>query len=209
MPNRFCSFSENGWLIAPNGITIHDNWAREGFAEMLPTDYAFPGDEIPAAVSSIPKISGAKWNRPADIRLPAIEARQTGLDKDGLLQADEKPSLMKPDYEISIRESDNAGTIFDLLKRIPGLRVTFDALSNTYKVYFIENNTHINGDSQFDNSVALMLDNVFYSGGDTVIPMLNALTVRDVKSISAVRYGNSAAFGARGANGTLIITTNK
>lgn len=211
LPNRYCSFSENGWLITPNGITIHDTWAREGFAEMLPTDYSFPGDEIPATISAIQKISVAQWNGSAKIQLPAIETQQIALDQEGLIHTDEKPAqtLVKPDYELSIHESDHSGTIFDLLKRIPGLRVTFDGASNSYKVRFIENNTNINADSQYDNSVALMLDNVFYSGGDTVIPILNTLTVGDVKSISAVRYGNLAAFGARGANGTLIITTNK
>lgn len=87
--------------------------------------------------------------------------------------------------------------------------MTFDVASNTHKVHFVENNTNLNANASFDNTVALMLDNVFHSGADTVIPILNSMTVRDVKSISAVRYGNSAAFGARGANGILIISTNK
>jgi len=39
--------------------------------------------------------------------------------------------------------------------------------------------------------------------------ILNNLNVRDIKSLGAVKYGNSAAFGARGANGTLVIVTNK
>jgi hypothetical protein len=212
LPNMYCTFTENGWLISPNGITIHDTWAREGFAEMLPIDYRLPSaDASIKPIASIQTVSAPRWSTPVQIKLPAIESQQTQLDKQGLIQSGESQAmeLVKPDYTVSVSESDNSGSIFDLLKRIPGLRVTFDAASNNYKVHFIENNANINANASFDNTVALMLDNVFYSGAETVIPILNTLTVRDVKSVSAVRYGSSAAFGARGANGALIITTNK
>lgn len=212
LPNLYCSFTENGWLIAPNGITIHDAWAREGFAEMLPIDHPLPGDTAPhTPVALIQNTNQAKETITTDLKLPAIESQQTLLNKEGLIQNAGKKDdgLVKPDYVLSIGESDNSGSVFDLLKRIPGLRVTFDAASNTHKVHFVENNTNLNANASFDNTVALMLDNVFYSGADTVIPILNSMAVRDVKSISAVRYGNSAAFGARGANGILIISTNK
>ncbi len=212
LPNLYCTFTDNGWLIAPNGITIHDAWAREGFAEMLPIDHPLPDDTMPRApVTLIQNANPAKETITTDLKLPAIESQQTHLNKEGLIQsaAKQDDGLVKPDYVVPISESDNSGSVFDLLKRIPGLRVTFDAASNSYKVHFVENNTNLNANAGFDNTVALMLDNVFYSGADTVIPILNSMTVRDIKSISAVRYGNSAAFGARGANGILIISTNK
>lgn len=212
LPNLYCSFTENGWLLTPNGITIHDTWAREGFAEMLPTDYPIPENETPrTSVALIPNAGGATQTAATNLKLPAIEAQQTLLDKEGLIQTAENKDhgLVKPDYVLTISESDHSGSVFDLLKRIPGLRVTFDAASNTYKVHFIENNTNINANANFDNTVALTLDNVFYSGADTVIPILNSLTVRDIRSISAIRYGSSAAFGARGGNGVLVIATNK
>ncbi|WP_188937622.1 TonB-dependent receptor [Dyadobacter endophyticus] len=210
LPNAYCLFTDNGWLVTPNGITIHDAWAREGFAEMLPIDHPLPGDDTPQTpVASIQNTRQVKET--ADLKLPTIESQQTLLDKEGLLQpaAKQDDGLVKPDYVLSVSESDNSGSVFDLLKRIPGLRVTFDGASNTYKVHFTENNTNINASGSFDNTVALMLDKVFYSGAETVVPILNSLTVRDIKSISAVRYGNSAAFGARGSNGILVITTNK
>lgn len=213
LPNFSCTFTENGWLVAPNGITIHDAWAREGFADMLPIDYPLPKkqDEVPPApVALIPNTGQAKETAATDLKLPAIEAQQTLLDKEGLIQVGDKESdgLVKPDYVLPVSESDNSGTVFDLLKKIPGLRVTFDAASNTYKVHFIENNTNLNASASFDNTVALLLDKVFYSGADTVIPILNSLTVRDIKSVSAIRYGSSAAFGARGGNGILVINTH-
>jgi hypothetical protein len=212
LPNLYCSFTDSGWLITPNGITIHDAWAREGFAEMLPIDHPLPEDATPRKpVSAIQNVNQVTETITKDLKLPAIESQQTLLDKGGLIQpaAKQNDDLVKPDYVLSISESDNSGSVFDLLKRIPGLRVTFDAASNSQKVHFVENNTNLNANTNFDNTVALMLDNVFYSGADTVIPILNSMTVRDIKSISAVRYGNSAAFGARGANGILIISTNK
>ena len=212
LPNLYCSFTDSGWLITPNGITIHDAWAREGFAEMLPIDHPLPEDATPRTpVSAIQNANQVTETITKDLKLPAIESQQTLLDKGGLIQpaAKQNDDLVKPDYVLSISESDNSGSVFDLLKRIPGLRVTFDAASNSQKVHFVENNTNLNANTNFDNTVALMLDNVFYSGADTVIPILNSMTVRDIKSISAVRYGNSAAFGARGANGILIISTNK
>ena len=212
LPNLYCSFTENGGLLTPNGITIHDAWAREGFAEMLPIDFSIPENEtVPTQVALIQTTGPAVTAGVPDLKLPAIETQQTQLDKEGLIQPEGKKDdgLVKPDYTLSISESDNSRSVFDLLKKIPGLRVTFDAASNSYKIHFIENNTNIHANADFDNTVALMLDNVFYSGAETVIPILNALTVRDIKSISAVRYGNSAAFGARGGNGILLITTHK
>lgn len=212
LPNIYCTFTENGWLISPNGITIHDTWAREGFAEMLPIDYQLPAAGASLQpIASIQTVKAQQWNTPPQIKLPAIESQQTQLDKQGLIQNAENQAmgLVKPDYVLSISEGDNSGSIFDLLKKIPGLRVTFDPASNTYKIHFIENNANINASSSFDNTVALLLDNVFYSGAETVIPIINSLTVRDVRSISAIRYGSSAIFGARGGNGTLIINTNK
>ncbi len=210
-PNQYCTFTENGWLIAPNGITIHDAWASEGFAEMLPIDYLLPESEIIIPpIALIEYLGKAKWNAPAEIKLPDVEIQQTILNKEGLLQVDSKQNraLVTPDYVLSIDETDHSGSIFDLLKRIPGMRVTYDDKSNNYSIHFVENNTNISANSSFDNTVALMLDNVFYSGAGTVVPMLNALNVRDLKSISAVRYGNSAGFGSRGGNGILIIETN-
>ena len=213
LPNFSCTFTENGWLVAPNGITIHDTWAQEGFADMLPIDYPLPQnqDEAPTTpVVLLPNAGQVKETATTDLKLPAIEAQQTLLDKEGLIQTGDKASdgLVRPDYVLPVSESDNSGTIFDLLKRIPGLRVTFDAASNTHKVHFIENNANINASASFDNTVALLLDKVFYSGADTVIPILNSLTVRDIKSVSAIRYGSSAAFGARGGNGVLVINTH-
>lgn len=212
LPNRYCSFTENGWLLTPNGITIHDNWAREGFAEMLPIDYPLPDEAVPSTpVTLLQSVAQMQGTIAPDLKLPVIETQQTSLDKEGLIQIAGKPdeAIIKPDYTLSIGESDHSGSVFDLLKRIPGLRVTFDAASNTYKVHFIENNANLKASSDFDNTVALVLDKVFYSGADAVIPILNSLTVRDIKSISAIRYGNAAAFGARGGNGVLVIETSK
>jgi hypothetical protein len=39
--------------------------------------------------------------------------------------------------------------------------------------------------------------------------ILNSLNVQDIKELGAIKYGNSAAFGSRGANGTIVITTKK
>ncbi|MCF0042132.1 TonB-dependent receptor [Dyadobacter fanqingshengii] len=212
LPNQYCTFTENGWLIAPNGITIHDAWASEGFAELLPIDYLPPeSDTVIPSIALIQHSGKVKWDAPAETKLPNVEIQQTILDKEGLLQADFKldTALVTPDYVVSINETDRSGSIFDLLKRIPGLRVTYNERSNEYRVHFVENNANISADSNFDNTVALLLDNVFYSGASTVVPMLNSINVSDLKSISAVRYGSSAGFGSRGGNGTLIVQTKK
>lgn len=84
LPNLYCSFTENGWLIAPNGITIHDAWAREGFAEMLPIDHPLPGDTAPhTPVALIQNTNQAKETITTDLKLPAIESQQTLLNKEG------------------------------------------------------------------------------------------------------------------------------
>ena len=212
LPNFSCTFTENGWLVSSNGITIHDTWAREGFADMLPIDYPVPIDEVPQTpVVLIQSAGQVKETINADLKLPAIEAQQTLLDKEGLIQTTDNQGdgLARPDYVLPISESDNSGSIFDLLKKIPGLRVTFDPASNTHKVHFIENNANLSASTSFDNTVALLLDRVFYSGADAVLPILNSLTVRDIKSIAAIRYGSAAAFGAQGGNGVLVINTRQ
>lgn len=212
LPNRYCTFNENGWLLAPNGITIHDAWASEGFADMLPIDYVLPGSEIHTQPIAMVMHSGeVKRNAPAEIKLPDIDIQQTIFNKESLVLDETKQhnELIKPDYVLSLSENDYAAPIFDLLKRIPGLRITYDEKSNNYRVHFVENNANINASVNFDNTVALMLDNVFYSGADMVVSTLNTLNTRDIKTISAVRYGNSAGFGARGGNGTLVIETKK
>jgi hypothetical protein len=211
LPNRYSAFSRSGWLTLPNGIVIHDFWAKEGFSSLLPTNYTIPGVIDLVTINSVELIRRPEREITTAPKLPVIESQQIVLDKEGMVRMEgtEADMLVKPDYVITLTESDNAYSVFDLLKRIPGLRVVFDAFTNTYKVHFIESNTNIRADRDYDNTVALLLDNVFYSGSETVLAMLNSLAVRDIKTIGAVRYGNSAGFGARGGNGTVIITTNK
>jgi hypothetical protein len=211
LPNRYAAFSGNGWLVRPNGITIHDFWAKEGLSSLLPTNYAVITVDVLTLVNPLAVIRQPKEDVAPVLKLPEIETQQIVLNKEGMVRMEgtEGNMLVKPDYLIALTESDNSYSVFDLLKRIPGLRVTFNAFTNTYKVYFIENNTNINADRSYDNTVALLLDNVFYSGSETVLGMLNSLAVRDIRSIGAIRYGNGAAFGTRGGNGTVVISTNK
>jgi hypothetical protein len=77
-----------------------------------------------------------------------------------------------------------------------------------YQIHFRSTNTNLGGGGG-SLTPALLFDGNFIDDEGTVMNILNSLTVRDIKSLGAVKYGNSAAFGARGANGTIVIVTNK
>jgi hypothetical protein len=73
-----------------------------------------------------------------------------------------------------------------------------------YRIHFRSTNTNLGGGGG-TITPALLYDGNFIDEESTVMNILNNLSVIDIKSLGAVKYGNSAAFGARGANGTIVI----
>lgn len=223
LPNSYFNFTANGWLSKPNGITIRGFWGDEGFANMLPEDYFIDEDnqqintltndkdivkqESNSITSNQTAVTAPKSFKPDTLTLKNTATQGIVYDKEAIAQEEKKEfAIVSNDITVKISESDQNLSVFDLLRRIPGLMVT--NVQGQYQIHFRSTNTNLGGGGG-SLTPALVYDGTFIDDESTVMNILNNLNVRDIKSLGAVKYGNSAAFGARGANGTLVIETNK
>ncbi len=231
--NFHATFGENGWLSKPNGILIQGYWGHEGFANMLPDDYfsedfqkrdsTLAQNDIRAIASTTletqpeiqpvdlpsPHLIASKGFKTDSIATKEISVQGVIYDSNPTAELSEErpiPQLVSNDINVKISESDYNLTIFDLLRRIPGLMVINE--QGQYRIHFRSTNTNLGGGGG-SITPALLLDGNFIDDESTVMNLLNNFSVRDIKSLGAIKYGNSAAFGARGGNGTIVIITNK
>lgn len=213
--HSYASFTKNGWLSRPNGILIQGYWGREGFSNMLPEDY-FP-DNLPQEDSTFAE-NGVQIITPQTIVPKSFKtdsvskniiAQDILYDKSPVAEVKEEKkefAIVSNDINVKISESDANLSIFDLLRRIPGMVVT--NVLGSYQIHFRGTNTSLGGRGG-SLTPALVLDGTFMDDEETVMNILNSLNVSEIKSLGAVKYGNSAAFGSRGGNGTIVITTKK
>jgi len=207
---NYSAFTETGWLSKPNGILIRGYWGAEGMANLLPDDYA-PQTQIfetlPPLETNASKIAFKGFE--VDSIKSEVRIQGTNFNKKEVAELTEErtiPQIVSNDITVKISESDQNLTVFDLLRRIPGLMVINEL--GQYRIHFRSTNTNLGGGGG-SLTPALLYDGNFIDDESTVMNILNNLNVRDIKSLGAVKYGNSAAFGARGANGTIVIVTNK
>lgn len=214
LPNGYLSFNENGWITSPNGMTMYDFWGQEGFANLLPNDY-IPTDAPPVdSLTTLKPIALKSQSLPMNFATQQIQwsirqsmnaAQGASYQRKVSPQLEEKQTLVNLDYEVKIEERDNSYTVFELLRRIPGLKVVFDG--SGYSIAFSGNNTNVDGSG--NSTPALEIDGQFSDNSQFVIETLSSLSVRQIKRIGVVKYGNSAAYGARGSKGIIIIQTAK
>lgn len=211
--NKFAGFTANGWLSRPNGILIQGYWGHEGFSNMLPEDY-FPEhfqERDSTLISTELSVNEIKTIAPKTFKADTITFNSTiqGViyDKTNKVSEEKKEfAIISNDINVKITESDGNLSIFDLLRRIPGLMVI--NVLGQYQIHFRSTNTNLGGGGG-SITPALVLDGTFMDDEETVMNILNSLNVQDIKELGAVKYGNSAAFGSRGANGTIVIVTKK
>ncbi|WP_435356517.1 carboxypeptidase-like regulatory domain-containing protein [Emticicia sp. SJ17W-69] len=213
--HSYAGFTKNGWLAKPNGILIQGYWGREGFSNMLPEDY-FPDNfeqkdstDIESKVLEIPLQAIAPKVYKTDSVAKTIIAQDILYDKSPIAEIKEEKkefAIVSNDIDVKISDSDINLSIFDLLRRIPGLMVT--NVLGSYQIHFRGTNSSLGGPSG-PLTPALVLDGTFMDDEGTVMNILNSLNVSDIKSLGAVKYGNSAAFGSRGGNGVIVINTKK
>lgn len=208
LTNKYAVFTENGWLSKPNGILVKGFWGKEGFSNLLPDDY-FPEftqkTEEQLASNGIAPLAPKFYK--ADTLTKELRFQGIIYDNTPIAQEEKKEfAIVSSDINVKISESDQKLSVFDLLRRIPGLMVT--NVQGQYQIHFRSTNTNLGGGGG-SLTPALVYDGTFIDDESTVMNILYNLNVRDIKSLGAVKYGNSAAFGARGANGTIVIITNK
>ncbi len=198
-------FSENGWLTRPNGLLIQEFWGREGFSNLLPENY-LPKNKQLSLPDSLPLIqpknelaeqSSLKIVPPKEV----VFNRKTGI---ALEEKDKNMALVSADIHVKITEYDYRLTIFDLLRRIPGLVVANN--QGTYQIYFRGTRTFT---MDAPINPGLVYNGVFLDQEDMIMNILNTLSVSEIQDLGAIKYGNAAAYGARGANGVIVINTKK
>jgi hypothetical protein len=209
LPWRYLTFNENGWVTAPNGMILYDYWGQEGLANLLPNDY-LPSDlSTPDSLVGPPlaprTISTKMPELPAvDVTVPT-SSQGVQYQRGQTAQLQEPTGLANLDFEVKLVERDYGLSIFEVLRRIPGLRVTFS--HGDYSIAFMGNLAGFDGKGS--STPALELDGVFTDNPEIVMETLKSLHVRQIQKIGAVKFGNSAIYGARGGNGTIVIHTVK
>jgi hypothetical protein len=161
-------------------------------------------DVSPLEVQVRPRKSENKFLAPPEVvlmdellverkREPQGPANQMNLSADFTLRGDDL-------------EAYSGNDLMEVLRsRVPGFRLTVRTGPDGV-IYSMR----LGSVSSFDSNQEplVLVDGVTINGeeGDAVI-FLQGMSARDVEAIEIIKYGKGAAFGARGTNGVILITT--
>jgi hypothetical protein len=205
LPKVYLTFSETGWINTPNSMLMYYFWGKEGLANQLPDDYE--PDEILSKTKEELEIQPIKPKEEVVVAVnKTTPTQEIEYNKNETFKiADDTPkgvnALVPLDYQVKITEKDYSNSIFELLRKIPGLQVRFDGASGSWKISFL-------GSMNFQGTAttpALLLDGQLTDNSATVIDRLRSINVSEIKRLGAVKHGNSAGFGSRGGNGVIIV----
>ncbi|HEX8061573.1 MAG TPA: TonB-dependent receptor plug domain-containing protein, partial [Cyclobacteriaceae bacterium] len=138
--------------------------------------------------------------------LQAVTVEATRIER---LSVDKKHLVSDSHIEGDFLRSTNATDLLSALRgRVPGLQVLyFKDPATMQPVRFIG----FSGSTSFSGSQEALveIDGVMLQpfGGQSVADQLAGMTVNDIASIDVLRFGSAAAFGARAANGVIVIKT--
>jgi hypothetical protein len=200
----YLEFAKDGIITGNQQIELRDFWSQDGISGTLPDDFIMDKQNIDRlGFESVEEITPKPVNTEIVNR---IATNGLQFNKEKIEIAEERNYLSVPtDFNVKISELDNNLTIFDLLRRIPGLQVRFDNNTGNYFIGFAGSSSFSGG----AQSVGLSIDNNFTTDLSTINTLLSTLQVRDIATLGAVKFSNASAFGARGGNGVIIITTRK
>ncbi|RYU96120.1 carboxypeptidase-like regulatory domain-containing protein [Emticicia agri] len=198
LPNFYLEFAKDGTITNYQNAELRDFWDNEGISGSLPNDFTLDNESL---------------NRISFENVEALTIKPLGIDttnrfvntgiqfnKAQIEVPEEKPSgIISNDFNVKIHESDMGLTIFDLLRRIPGLTVKSDFIG-------FRSSTSFQGGLQ---PAAISIDGNFTDDPNTIMSLLNNINVREIATLGAIKYGNGAVYGARGGNGVIVITTKK
>lgn len=200
----YLEFAKDGTITGNQHTELRDFWGHEGISGALPDDFMMDRENIERLSFETVDVITPK---PTSLDMThRIATNGIQFNKTKIEVPEEKNYLSVPtDFNVKISELDKNLTVFDLLRRIPGLQVRFDNNTGNYFIGFA-GSASFSGGAQ---SVALSIDNNFTTDLSTINTLLSTLQVRDIASLGAVKFSNASAFGARGGNGVIIITTRK
>ncbi len=110
-----------------------------------------------------------------------------------------------PDYTINgdvFANTSYMNLIYEIQGRIPGLRLIM--MDGKYYVLL----GGVSSLQAVSNSEPLLLiDGLAFNGSDGILDMINSITPSNILRVDVFKFGGSAMFGARGANGVIAIYT--
>lgn len=204
LPNYYLEFTADGTITNYKNAEMRDFWGNEGLSGSLPNDFVLNENNID-------KLS---FDAVEQLEVKSIKIDSTNKFLTNGIQFNRKPieiaeeksgTKLLLDYNIKINQNDTDYTIYDLLRKIPGLIVRGNPVDGGYFIGF-------SGAQSFKGGslpAAFSIDNYFTDDPQIINSLLGTLNVRDVDSIGAIKYGNGAFYGARGGNGVIVITTKK
>ncbi|MBA4850059.1 carboxypeptidase-like regulatory domain-containing protein [Emticicia sp. BO119] len=198
LPNFYLEFAADGTVTNYQNAEMRDFWGKEGISSSLPNDFWLDLENLNRTnfedieVLNPKKLSLDSTNR---LSIAGIQFNRAQIEV-----PDEKVyGSVLTDFNVRINEIDMNLTIFDLLKRIPGL------IANPEFVGF-RSSTSLKGGVR---PAAISIDGNFTDDPNLTLALLSSINVRDIASLGAIKYGNAAIYGARGGNGIIVITTKK
>lgn len=184
---------------------------RNGYLVFDSLQISPPIIEIQPIVIKTTKIDSRKRSHlylaPNSVRM--LEGVEVKAEK---IENSNKASIHTPaDFQVTgagLRERNSIDVLQAVRAQVPGIKVHI-AMENGLPRKYLSF-----GISSFDqgskNEPLLLVDGIALSGTDiTVAERLSLLSPYEVEFIDIIKYGGGAAYGARGANGVIIIKTHK
>jgi hypothetical protein len=211
LPNYLLEFNENGYITRPNGLTLYYHWSKEGLGRQLPEGYRPDGfeetyDPTKRQIESI-EISPilAKQIRLDSLTLQSPESLNQLVTFNRMKEEDDEPTYFyEPDVTYKLAARDANQSIFQILKRVPSLRVLLNNNTGEYDIFLQGSNTSLMSGGG-DKTPNLVINNRVYRTRQEVMDQLMAIDTRQVKEVGLIKYGGGAIFGATGGHGTIVV----
>ncbi|GAB3513925.1 carboxypeptidase-like regulatory domain-containing protein [Emticicia fontis] len=198
LPNFYLEFAADGTVTNYQNAEMRDFWGTEGVSVSLPNDFKLETENIDrVSFETLEVMTPKTLNMDSTNRFISngIQFNRTAIEA----PTEKVSGYIANDFNVKINPGDVSLTIFDLLRRIPGLVVKADFIGFRSSMSF-------QGGIQ---PAALSLNGNFTDNPEIILNLLNNLNVRDIESLGAIKYGNGAIYGARGGNGVIVITTRR
>lgn len=198
LPNFYLEFAADGTVTNYQNAEMRDFWGKDGISGTLPNDFkpdAQNVDRIDFETLELMSPKMTSIDTTNRFVSNGIILNRTPIE----VSAEKSIGNLSNDFNVKIREGDMHLTIYDLLRRIPGLIVRSGFVG-------FGGSMSLKGGAQ---PAALSLDGVFTDNAELVITLLENLNIREIETLGAIKYGNGAIYGARGGNGVIVITTKK
>lgn len=211
LPNYLLEFNENGYITRPNGLMLSHHWSKEGLGLQLPEDYLpanLVEDNLPTKKQIEPlELSPmlAKQIKRDSVVFSGPDRIDQAVTFNRTVEKDEEPTYFyEPDVTYKLAERDANQSIFQILKRVPSLRVLLNNNTGEYDIYLQGANKSLMSGGG-DLTPNLVINNRVYRTKQEVMDQLAAIDTRQVKEVGLIKYGGGAIFGSTGGNGTIVI----